>query len=125
MKTSIYSQHQEHSQWLNILSFYADDILIMQKRIEEIARKNNAKEVNLKIEHFQNQLIIQKNNMDEIKHTIKQDERHLQAEVLKNETAVDHRKVEDHAQEREDLKAFENNFNKLRKELNVFAAQWM
>ena len=125
MKTSIYSQHQEHSQWLNILSFYADDILIMQKRIEEIARKNNAKEVNLKIEHFQNQLIIQKNNMDEIKHTIKQDERHLQAEVLKNETAVDHRKVEDHAQEREDLKAFENNFNKLRKELNVFAARWM
>ena len=125
MKTSIYSQHQEHNQWLNELFFYADDILVMQKRIEEIARKNNAKEVNLKIEHFQNQLIIQKNNMDEIRHTIKRDEKHLQSEVLKNETAVDHRKVEDHAQEREDLKAFENNFNKLRKELNVFAARWM
>jgi penicillin V acylase-like amidase (Ntn superfamily) len=98
---------------------------IMQKRIEEIAKKNTAKEVQVQVEHFQNQLLIQSNDMDEIKRHIKQDENQLTDNVLKNETAVDHRKVEDHAGERADVKAFEDNFNQLRKELNHFVAQWM
>ncbi len=125
MKTTIYSQHQEHTVWLNKLSFYTDDMAIMQKRIEEIAKKNTAKEVQMQIEHFQNQLLVQANDMDEIKRNIKKDEKQLESNVLKNETAVDHRKVEDHYKEREDVKAFEDNFNKLRKDLNHFAAQWM
>jgi len=125
MKTTVYSQHQEHIVCLNKLSFYTDDMAIMQKRIEEIAKKNTAKEVQVQVEHFQNQLLIQSNDMDEIKRHIKQDENQLTDNVLKNETAVDHRKVEDHAVERADVKAFEDNFNQLRKELNHFVAQWM
>ena len=125
MKTTIYSQHQEHTVWLNKLSFYADDIAIMQSRIDEIAKKNNAKEVLMQIEHFQNQLLIQRKTISDIKHHIEKDEKILQANIAKNQTAVDHRKVEDHADEREDVKIFENNFNTLRKELNHFAAQWM
>ena len=125
MKTTIYTQHQEHTVWLNKLSFYADDIAVMQRRIEEIAKKNTAKEVQMQIEHFQNQLLIKKNDIDAIKQDIKKDEKLLKDNILKNETAVDHRKVEDHSKEREDVKSFEDNFNKLRKELNHFAAQWM
>ena len=125
MKTTIYSQHQEHTVWLNKLSFYADDIAIMQSRIDEIAKKNNAKEVLMQIEHFQNQLLIQRKTISDIKHHIEKDEKILQANIAKNQTAVDHRIVEDHADEREDVKIFENNFNTLRKELNHFAAQWM
>jgi hypothetical protein len=125
MKTTIYSQHQEHTIWLNKLSFYVDDMAIMQKRIEEIAKKNTAKEVLAKIDHFQNQLLIQRKNIADIKHHIERDEKHLNESITKNETAVDHRKIEDHADERADVKAFEDNFNQLRKELNHFAAQWM
>ena len=33
MKTSIYNQHDEHTEWLSKLSFYGDEIVIMQKRI--------------------------------------------------------------------------------------------
>jgi len=125
MKTTLYSQHQEHTVWLNKLSFYADDMAIMQKRIEEIAKKNTVKEVLAKVDHFQNQLLIQQKNISDIKHHIQKDEKQLTGNVLKNETAVDHRKTEDHAGERADVKAFEDNFNQLRKELNHFAAQWM
>ena len=125
MKTTIYNQHYEHTQWLNKLSFYKDEISVMQKRIEEIAKKNSAKEVTVQIEHVQNQLLIQQNNMDDIKHHIKQDEQNLKNNIMKNETAIDHRKIEDHVKEREEIIAFEDNFNKLRKELNAFVAQWM
>jgi len=125
MKTTIYSQHYEHTEWLNKLSFYGDEISVMQKRIEEIAQKNTAKEVKIKIEHFQNQLLIQKNNIDAFKHNIKDDEKLLKNNIMKNETAVDHRKVEDHSKEREDIEGFEANFNSLRKEFNLFLAEWM
>ena len=125
MKTTIYSQHYEHLEWLNKLSFYADEILVMQKRIEEIAQKNTAKEVKTKIEHFQNQLLIQKNNIDDLKCHIKDDEKFLKDNIMKNETAVDHRKVEDHSKERQDMDGFESNFNNLRKEFNLFLAEWM
>ena len=103
MKTTIYNQHYEHTQWLNKLSFYKDEISVMQKRIEEIAKKNSAKEVTVQIEHFQNQLLIQQNNMDDIKHHIKQDEQNLKNNIMKNEIAVDHRKIEDHVKEREEV----------------------
>ena len=125
MKTTIYSQHYEHTEWLNKLSFYVDEISVMQKRIEEIAQKNTAKEVRIKIEHFQNQLLIQKNNIDALKRHIKHDEKLLKDNIMKNETAVDHRKVEDHIAEREDIESFENNFNNLRNEFNLFLAEWM
>ena len=97
----------------------------MQKRIEEIAYKNTAKEVKIKIEHFQNQLLIQKNNIDALKRHIKDDEKLLKDNIMKNETAVDHRKIEDHIAERQDIEVFETNFNVLRKEFNLFLAEWM
>ncbi len=125
MKTTIYSQHYEHTQWLNKLAFYVDEISIMQSRIEEIAKKNTSKDVRVKIEHFQNQLLIQQNNIDVMKHDIKHDEKQLKSTIMQNEVAVDHKKIEDHVKEREDVEFFETNFNKLRKELNLFLAEWM
>lgn len=125
MKTAIYTQHYEHSQWLNKLSFYKDEISIMQNRLEEIAQKNNSKEIRMQIEHFQNQFIIQQSNIDKLKHHIKEDEKKLKANILKNETAVDHRKIEDHKEERDEIESFEFNFNKLRKEFNKFLSDKM
>src|ERR1700751_127661 len=125
MKTTIYSQHYEHTEWLNKLSFYADETSVMQKRIEEIATRNTAKEVKIKLEHFQNQLLIQQNNIDALKHLIKHDEKLLQSNIVQNQTAVDHRKMEDHVKERADIESFESNFNKLRKEVNLFLAELM
>ncbi|MFM7300624.1 MAG: hypothetical protein ACKO1R_05725 [Crocinitomicaceae bacterium] len=45
--------------------------------------KNTDKEVLKQVEHFQNQFIIQRNNIDELKHTIKIHENELQMEVAK------------------------------------------
>ncbi len=125
MKTSIYSQHYEHTEWLNVLSFYNDDIKIMKKRIEEIVQKNTAQDIMAQVEHFQNQIIIQQNHVDDMRKHIEKDEKFLVATVNDNIVAVDHRKVEDHSDERHDIATFEKNFEELRKSLNRFLAKCM
>lgn len=123
MKTSIYSQHHDHSGWLNKLDFYNDEIDIMQKKLEEVNSKNTGIEVRKSVEHFQNQFIIQKNNSNDLRQHVKREEKDLQNMIKKNPVAVDHRKTEDHSEERSMMEAFEKNFNLLRKEFNAFLSE--
>lgn len=123
MKTSIYSQHHDHSGWLKKLEFYNDEIKLIQKRLEEVTSKNTASEVRKKVEHFQNQLIIQKNNSDDLHHHIRREEKELQGMIKKNPVSTDHMKAEDHSEERDKMKFFEKNFNQLRKEFNAFLSE--
>ena len=124
-KKNIYSLHEDHKTWLNVLSFYKDDIELLKKRIEEVAAKNSAKDVLAMIEHFQNQLIIQRNNIDELKHSVKASENELEKNISNNPVAVDHRSVEDEPELRDEMVTFEKNFADLRKELIGFISKWM
>lgn len=121
----IYSQHAENTEWTSKLSFYKDEIAVLKGRLEEVTTKNNSPEVLAQVEHFQNQLIIQRNNVDEILHAVKMNEESLMKEINTNPTAVDHRKVEYHAKEKDLVESFEKVFNELRAEFNSFAAKWM
>ncbi|WP_317897600.1 hypothetical protein [Aurantibacillus circumpalustris] len=125
MKTKIYTQHEEHSEWLNKLSFYKDELKIMQEKLEEISSKNTGLDVRKSIEHFQNQFIIQKSNSDDIREHIQLDEKKIAENVKQNPVASDHRKTEDHAKERDMLESFESNFNLLRQEFKAFLADKM
>lgn len=122
---TIYELHGEHRVWLNKLSFYKDELSIMGNRISEIAHKNTAKEVLSLVERFQNQLIIQKEQIDILNHDIKQHESQLEAAVLHNPTAVDHQKFSDHPEQRDRVETFEKMFNELRGELIRFLSKWM
>lgn len=121
----IYELHEEHKEWLNNLAFYKDEIKVMQNRVSEVASKNSSPDVLKQIEHFQNQLIIQRNNIDELCHSIKDHENYLENRVNENPTAVDHRKVNDHPKMRDSYSSFDKVFNELRKELNEFLTKWM
>lgn len=125
MKTNIYKQHSEHTEWLNKLAFYKDELSIMQKRLDEIGAKNTANDVLKDVEHFQNQIIIQNNNVDTIKKHINREEKIIQANIAVNPTASDHRKIEDHTEEREMVEGFVTNFEKIRKEYNTFLSKRM
>ena len=109
MKTGekLYTQHADHTEWMSKLKFYADEITLMKGRLGELASKNNQQDVLVLVEHFQNQLIVQKNNIDELAHTMKVDESSLEKEVNKNPVAVDHREMPSHSKEKEAVDAFE------------------
>lgn len=124
-KKTIYQLHEEHKIWLNKLAFYKDEISIMQNRIAEIAQKNTSKEVLSFVEHFQNQLIVQKEQIDILNHSIRSHESFLENAADKNRTAVDQEKFTDHKVQRENVEKFERIFNDLRKELIAFLSKWM
>lgn len=124
-KKTIYQLHEEHKTWLNMLLFYKDELSIMGNRIAEIARKNTAMEVLSMVERYQNQLIIQKEQIDILSHEIRGHESVLEAAVKENPTAVDHQKFSDHPQLREKVEVFEKMFNDLRAELIRFLSKWM
>lgn len=123
--TGIYTQHEENKEWLNTLSFYSDEIKVLEGRLGEVVLKNNSQEIRSQIEHFQNQLIIQRDQIDRIKHEINLGESALVAEVNRNPVSVDHRKVADHSVLRDQVGTFKNIFEALRKELNANLSKWM
>ena len=124
-KVNLYELHEEHKEWMTKLKFYKDDIAIFEKRLEELVGKNTKTEATSKIEHFQNQFIIQKDKIDRIMHIITIDEDELQKEVNKNPIAVDHRRLENHPKERDLVETFESNYKALRNEFNEFSSKWM
>lgn len=119
-----YTLHEEHMQWLNKLSFYADDLTLLQRRLEEIVGKNNAPDFLAKAEHFQNQFIMRKEQIDELRHAIKDHETYVEGKVGNN-PAANGVSLNDHAKEREDVESFENAFNTMRREFVEFAGKYM
>ena len=118
MKTVLLTeQHVAYREWLNRLAFYKDDLKIMQNRIAEIAERNTKTDVLAQVEHFQNMLIIQKNQIDRLRHDIDKQEEELVSLALKNPVASDHRRVEFHPEQKQKIELFEKIFNELRHEL--------
>ena len=118
MKTVLLTeQHVAYREWLNRLAFYKDELKIMQNRIAEIAERNTKTDVLAQVEHFQNMLIIQKNQIDRLRHDINKEEEELVSLALKNPVASDHRRVEIHPEQKQKIELFEKIFNELRHEL--------
>jgi hypothetical protein len=124
-KKTIYQLHEEHKTWLNKLLFYKDELKIMADRIMEVAEKNTSNEVRSLVDHFQNQLIIQKEQIDILNHDIKSHESYLQKAVQKNPNNIEHEKFSDHINHRESIAVFEKLFRELREELIDFLSKWM
>jgi HAMP domain-containing protein len=97
----------------------------MQRRLQEIAAANTSHDVLAQVEHFQNQLIVQRDNIDAIKHAVKKDEERLEKNLSGNPVAADHRTLSYHEREKNEVDAFENNFNALRDELKKFLLKYL
>lgn len=122
---TIYQLHEEHKTWLNKLLFYKDELSIMTNRLLEVASKNTSSEVLALVDHFNNQLIIQKEQIDILNHDIKSHESYLEAAVRKNVNDIEHAKFSDHKKHRESIAVFEKIFKELREELIDFLSKWM
>lgn len=117
--------HQEHQQWLKKLDFYVDEIFVLRKRLENVVSQNINKEILAQAEHFQNQLIVQKENIDEIRHAINDHENYLEHRIDENADVSEKRKLNDHPKMRDNFNGFEKNFNEFRREFNAFLSMAM
>jgi hypothetical protein len=123
--TNIAQVNTEHTEWIKGLAFYKDEMHILENRLLEVAAKNTVFEALQGIEHFQNQFVVQRNNIDELKHKIKE---HMSVftklpEML--EEVVENERLADHENLRDEYQTFEKVIRELRLEFNVFLAKWM
>ena len=115
--------HHDHQYWEKKLAFYEDELNIMKNRLAEVSAKNTDADVKVKVEQFQNRFIIQKNEIDELKHNIHIEEDHLTQNIQANPVASDHRKLADNAPLRDRIITFDPLFESLREEFNEFVAE--
>jgi hypothetical protein len=108
-----------------MLAFYNDDLKIFKARLEEVVSKNTNRDLLALAEHFQNQFIIQKNEMDELTHAINEAEATVEAAINHNETAINRQRLPDDGALRNRVAQFEKLFHELRSELMIFLSKNM
>jgi hypothetical protein len=117
--------HFEHALWTSEARFYADELKIYQKRLEEVASKNTSQEVRKQVEHFQNKFIIQKEQLDILNHEVNIHEQWLAKIAKQNPIAIDHQLFADHKTIHERMEVFPKIYNELKNEFKRFLATWM
>jgi predicted nucleic acid-binding Zn-ribbon protein len=115
--------HQEHQDWEKKLAFYEDEIKIMKNRLSEVSAKNTDSAIKIKVEQYQNRFIIQKNEIDQLKHAIGKEESELTANLKENPVAYTHRKLDDNIELRGKIEIFDPIFESLKADFNQFIAE--
>lgn len=113
-----------HKEWLSSLDFYKTEIEILEKRLSEVLNKNTGHDATAKGEHFQNQFIVQKNNIDELKHSINDHAHSVFLDVQKHVGRVHETRVDDHARLEDEVASFEKIVNALRHDFNHYLSLW-
>ena len=117
--------HFNHVIWKNQLSFYKDELQLLQKRLDEVSAKNTSPEMKVEQGHLQDQIIIQKNELDEINHLLNLHEDSLAAIAKENPIAMDHKLFHDHGSLHERMDSFVELYVVFKKELMRFISVWI
>jgi len=115
----------DHAAWLKSIEFYEGEFDILKARLLEIAGKNSGTEVSQQVEHFQNQFIVQRNNIDVLKQHIHEHDGKVSKEALAHSGKMDTAFVHQHQDLKEEFDSKEKVINGLRHEFNQFLSKWM
>ncbi|MES1220118.1 MAG: hypothetical protein ABUT20_31740 [Bacteroidota bacterium] len=115
----------DHSIWYNDLRFYKDDFGILEKRLDEIAAANTGKDVMTSVEHFQNQFIVQKNNIDELLHSINIHNDKVASDAKLHAGKMESGLQQEHERLRDQVGVLQKVVNDLRHEFNLFLTERM
>lgn len=107
------------------LEFYEIELRFLQERLEEIAGDNTGHEVAEQVEHFQNQLIIHRDQIDQLKHRVQVNLDEVAAALKLSANFIEEATVTAADQIAADYEEEEKLFKELRQDFNRFAAKWM
>ncbi len=114
-----------HTEWFRGLDFYGLELNFMQERLDEVASGNTGREASERIDYFQNEIIIHRNFIDELRHYIHENVKKMGNELLKTKVFVDENVAAEHEKLHEQYLTEEKMIKDLRQEFNRFAAEWL
>jgi hypothetical protein len=115
----------EHQDWLKAIDFYDNELDILENRLAEVAQKNTGLDAMIGVEHFQNQFIIQRNTIDELRHNINEHAHKVMLDVKEHVGRVESQQVADHIKIKDEFESFEKVINELRDEFKLYLVKWM
>ncbi len=115
----------EHQEWLQAIEFYKSEFDLLQKRLAEIVSKNTSHEALEGVEHFQNQFIVQRNNIDELRHSINEHVHNVKLDAERHANQVEEERVAEHVKLKDEFSVFEKVVKELRQEFNEYLTKWM
>ena len=104
MKESITHLHILCEDWKRELNFFADEIPMLRKRLEEVVSKNTDKEILSQVEHFENKFKLMASNTDELLHDVNLKNESLSAQAVAKAIYINVKMIESD-QNLEDLMA--------------------
>lgn len=118
--------HVELYEWLKALEFYRGELKFWRNRLGEVVARNSSREILQEAEHFQNQVIIQEENIDILRHDIKQLENRLEEVMHKSPGNGSSQKLNEvENQLRERLKTFEHIYVDLKHEYYSYLRKYI
>ena len=93
-KTSIANIGHGHSEWLESLDFYKQELGTLKERLTEIGGKNTGHDVALQLEQYENRFKVQRDNIDRLRHNIKENRNALSRQVQENSAGYVERELE-------------------------------
>jgi hypothetical protein len=112
--------HFDHQLWLSETKFFRDELSIYQRRLNEVASKNTSSDVLKQVEHFQNQFIIQENELATIIHLTNEHEQWLTNYAKSHPVAIDHMEFADHVVLTDKMQMFKKLYTELKTDFMKF-----
>lgn len=112
--------HFENILWTKELEFYQDELMVFNKRLVEVSGMYTNKDVLARLEHFQNQFILQNEVADILLHDLKGHEQFLADNAIESPVAIDRKSFSDHPVMRERMDTFIKLYRELRNEYMQF-----
>lgn len=123
---SIRSLHMEYQLWIREIIFYKEEIKIFEDHLESLITKNTSYSMRAQAEHFQNQFILQKEVIDQLKHDLNISEKQLAAFVHElSDSGIENIKMDNHTKLRERMGTFRKIFKDLKTDFRRFETEWM
>jgi uncharacterized coiled-coil DUF342 family protein len=106
--------HFEHVQWLNELRFWEDEIKSFNKRLGEVVIRYTSNDIRAKIEHYQNQFILQDEVIDTLKKEVKTHEKAIASYAEEHPIAINRVHFDDHTELRDKMDTQRKIYNELK-----------
>jgi len=121
--TYLYELHNSHKSWLNELALADDEITLFKVNLEKVITANSKQEITAQVEQFQNQFITHLNELQMLRHDVKEAEKNIEKNISDNPVAADHRKIEADQGLKERVLQFQKLFLDLKQNYNAFLSK--
>jgi hypothetical protein len=124
-QVSVQQLHIENLLWKNELTFYKEELKLLEKYLLEVAGKQREPESSVGVEHFQNQIYRHQEVLHELKHDIKRHENNLDILATSDQGDMYTTESGEHDNYRDRVETFRKLYAEMKSEYMQFLGKWL